>query len=127
MGMDAGPDPAWPPKGSEGLTALQIPELCFAHGSTPASVEGRKILHQSRGEEAGLGLRARNMGAHAYCAGSSVPDSQGCSSQHPVSRRQLWRSYSSSRRGIDIHFDLSNHKDVLSFPAKYSLDTLWVD
>lgn len=33
----------------------------------------------------------------------------------------------SSRQGIDIHFDLSNHKDVLSFPAEYSLDTLWVD
>ena len=33
----------------------------------------------------------------------------------------------SSRPGIDICFDLSNHKDVLSFPAKYSLDTLWVD
>lgn len=33
----------------------------------------------------------------------------------------------SSRQGIDIRFDLSNHKDVLSFPAKYSLGTLWVD
>lgn len=34
---------------------------------------------------------------------------------------------SSCRQGIDIRFDLSNHKDVLSFPAKYSLDTPWVD
>lgn len=44
--------------------------------------------------------------------------------EHPVSPRRIWHSCSQC---IDIHFDLSNHKDVLSFPAKYSLDTPWVD
>lgn len=41
-----------------------------------------------------------------------------------MSPRQIWHS---CLHCIDIHFDLLNHKDVLSFLAKYSLDTPWVD
>lgn len=33
----------------------------------------------------------------------------------------------SSRQRTDIRFDLSNHKDVLSFSAENSLDSPWVD
>jgi len=125
----------------EGQHDLLTPSLSFLSRSgkgvqRPPGRAGKAVAHH----DIIIVIIIRDSGPARPCSkqsafGDLVPVAQGAAyptaTTLPRSTRCPQGSFGiladSSRRSIDIRFDLSNHKDVLSFPAEYSPDALWVD